>query len=154
MADGTCADLTINQSFQMPLTLTLTEGVLPKGSEKIAFARLSESMLKWHGLTGNTVMTPNVVGSIHVLDQNSTFSGAQEAPVVFIEWKVPSFAFSSRDIQTGYIEEATNLIHEMSGGKQAKTHIWVNVVHAVDGAWGIGGAALTNAQLTEVIAKG
>lgn len=154
MADGTCADLTINQSFQMPLTLTLTEGVLPKGSEKIAFARLSESMLKWHGLTGNTVMTPNVVGSIHVLDQNSTFSGAQEAPVVFIEWKVPSFAFSSRDIQTGYIEEATNLIHEMSGGKQPKTHIWVNVVHAVDGAWGIGGAALTNAQLTEAIAQG
>ena len=40
----------------MPLTLTLTEGVLPKGSEKQAFARLSEAMLKWHGLTGNPVM--------------------------------------------------------------------------------------------------
>ncbi len=154
MSGGIRADLTIKESFQMPLTLTLTEGVLPKGSEKIAFARLSESMLKWHGLTGNKVMTPNVVGSIHVLDKNSTFSGSQEAPVVFIEWKVPSFAFASRDIQTGYIEEATSLIHEMSGGKQAKAHIWVNVVHAVDGAWGIGGAALTNAQLTEAIAKG
>ena len=31
----------------MPLTLTVTEGVLPTGSEKQAFARLSEAMLKW-----------------------------------------------------------------------------------------------------------
>lgn len=153
-ADGIRADLTINQSFQMPLTLTLTEGVLPKGSEKIALARLSESMLKWHGLTGNKVMTPNVVGSIHVLDKSTTFSGSQETPIAVIEWKVPSFAFATRDIQTGYIAEATDLIHEMSDGKQAKSHIWVNVVHAVDGAWGIGGAALTNAQLSEAISKG
>ncbi len=138
----------------MPLTLTVTEGVLPKGSEKIAFARLSDAMLKWHGLTGNKVMTPNVVGSIHVLTRENTFSGSKEAPVVFIEWKVPSFAFASREIQLGYIEEATHIVHEMSGGKQPKEHIWVNVVHAVDGAWGIAGKAMTNAQLGDAVGKG
>lgn len=138
----------------MPLTLTVTEGVLPKGCEKIAFARLSDAMLKWHGLTGNSVMTPNVVGSIHVLSMENTFSGSKEAPVVFIEWKVPSFAFASREVQLGYFEEATNIIHELSGGKQPKERIWINVVHAVDGAWGIAGSALTNAQLGEAIAQG
>jgi hypothetical protein len=138
----------------MPLTITLTEGVLPKGSEKIAFARLSDAMLKWHGLTGNKVMTPNVVGSIHMLTPENTFSGSKEAPVVFIEWKVPSFAFASREVQLGYIEEATNIIHEMSGGKQSKDHIWVNVIHAVDGAWGIAGNAMTNEQLGAAISKG
>ena len=138
----------------MPLTFTVTEGVLPKGSEKVAFARLSDAMLKWHGLTGNKVMTPNVVGAIHVLSGENTFSGSKEIPVVFIEWKVPSFAFASREIQLGYIEEATNIVHEMSGGKQPKEHIWVNVVHAVDGAWGIAGKAMTNAQLGEAVAKG
>ncbi|MGH8353418.1 MAG: 4-oxalocrotonate tautomerase [Pseudomonas sp.] len=142
------------RSTEMPLTLTVTEGVLPKGSEKVAFARLSDAMLKWHGLTGNTVMTPNVVGSIHVLTMENTFSGSKEAPVAFIEWKVPSFAFANREIQVGYIEEATNIIHEMSGGKQPKENIWINVVHAVDGAWGIAGAAMTNTQLGEAIAKG
>lgn len=138
----------------MPLTLTVTEGVLPKGQEKLAFARLSDAMLKWHGLTGNSVMTPNIVGSIHVLSLENTFSGSKALPVVFIEWKVPSFAFASREIQQGYIEEATNIIHELSGGKQPKEHIWINVVHAVDGAWGIGGSAMSNAQLAEVIAQG
>jgi hypothetical protein len=138
----------------MPLTLTLTEGVLPKGAEKIAFARLSDAMLKWHGLTGNRFLTLNVVGSIHVLPREHTFSGSKEAAVVFIEWKVPSFSFAQRDLQLGYIDEATSIIHEMSGGRQPKEQIWVNVVHAVDGAWGIAGAAMTNAQLGEAVAQG
>lgn len=138
----------------MPLTLTLTEGVLPKGQEKVAFARLSDAMLKWHGLSGNKVMTPNVVGSIHLVSQEHTFSGSKETPVVFIEWKVPSFAFATREIQTGYIAEATKIIHEMSGGKQPMDHIWVNVVHAVDGAWGIAGNAMTNAELGAAVSKG
>jgi len=131
----------------MPLTLTLTEGVLPKGQEKAAFVRLCDAMLKWHGLTGNEAITPNIVGSIHLLPKELTFSGLQEASVAFVEWKVPAFAFASREVQAGYIEEATDIIHSMSGGAQPKERIWVNVVHAVDGAWGIGGVALTNAQL-------
>src|ERR1700761_5308655 len=130
----------------MPLTLTLTEGVLPKGTEKATFARLSDSMLRWHGLAGNKVMTPNVVGAIHVLAKDATFSGSSEAPVVFIEWKVPSFAFANREIQQGYIKEATDIVHEASGGKHPKERIWINVTHAVDGAWGIAGNALTNTE--------
>ena len=138
----------------MPLTLTLTEGVLLKGTEKATFARLSDSMLRWHGLAGNKVMTPNVVGAIHVLSQDSTFSGSAAAPVVFIEWKVPSFAFATREIQQGYIKEATDIVHEASGRKHPKERIWVNVTHAVDGAWGIAGNAMTNAELGAAISKG
>lgn len=133
----------------MPLTLTLTEGVLPTGTERATFSKLSNCMMKWHGLLGNKVITPNIVGSIHVIPREHTFSGSEETPVVFIEWKVPSFAFSTRDIQQGYIEEATDIVHEASGGKQPKERIWVNVVHTVDGAFGVAGNALTNAQLGE-----
>jgi hypothetical protein len=138
----------------MPLTLTVTEGVFPKGEEKAVFARLSDSMLKWHGLAGNAVMTPNVVGSIHVVDREHTFSGSKEVPVVFVEWKVPSFAFATREIQQGYVEEATDIVHRASGGTQPKEHIWVNVVHAVDGTWGINGKAMTNAELGQAVSKG
>ena len=138
----------------MPLTLTLTEGVLPPGEEKLAFARLSEAMLKWHGMTGNAVMTRNVIGSIHVMPKDTTFTGMQETPVVFIEWKVPSFAFASREIQVGYFEEVTRIIHDMSGGRQPKDNIYINVVHAVDGAWNLGGKALTNAEIGAAVSAG
>jgi hypothetical protein len=138
----------------MPLTLTLTEGVLPKGSERATFTRLCEAMLKCHGLTGNRFMTPNVIGAIHVLPRDATFSAMQETPVVIIDWKLPAFAMTDRSIQAAYIEEATHIVHEASLGRQPKEHIWCSVVHAVDGAWGIGGQALTNAQLGERVAAG
>ncbi len=138
----------------MPLTLTISEGVLPVGTEKLAFGKLSDAMLKWHGLTGNKVMTPNVVGSINVIPKQHTFSGSKEASVAFIEWKVPSFAFATREVQAGYIAEATDIIHDMSGKNLPKENIWVNIVHAVDGAWGIAGKAMTNAELGEAISKG
>jgi hypothetical protein len=138
----------------MPLTLTLTEGVIPQGQERVAFARLSEAMLRWHGLTGNTVMTPQVIGSVHVLPKDHTFSGMQETAVVFVEWKVPSFAFTDRNVQVGYFEEATNIIHEMSGGRHPKEKIFINVVHAVDGAWNLNGKAMTNGEIAAAATKG
>jgi hypothetical protein len=138
----------------MPLTLTLTENVLPKGTEKQAFVRLCEAMLRWHGLAGNRVITPNVVGSLHVLPRGQTFAGLEEGPVAFVEWKMPSFTFATREIQLGYVKEATDILHDASGGQHPRDRIWVNVSHAVDGAWGINGVALTNAQLGEAVARG
>jgi hypothetical protein len=138
----------------MPLTLTATEGVFPQGTEKQVFRQLCAAMLKWHGLAGNRAMTANVVGSINILPRDLTYAGLQESTVVFVEWKVPSFAFDTREIQQGYVEEATRIVAEASGGKQPLDRIWVNVLHAVDGAWGIAGKALTNEQLGEAVGRG
>ncbi|MGR9117512.1 MAG: 4-oxalocrotonate tautomerase [Gammaproteobacteria bacterium] len=138
----------------MPLTITLTEGVLPTGAEKLAVAKITDAMLKWHGLTGNQVMTPNVTATVHVLPRSATFSGGKEFSGAWVEWKVPSFAFNDREIQVGFGRDATNIIHELSNGKQPKENIYVNVVHAVDGTWNLNGEAMTNEQLGAAIAKG
>jgi hypothetical protein len=138
----------------MPLTLTLTEGVLPKGSEKAAFQMLCQAMLSCHGLQGNQVMTPNVVGSIQLLPREHSFSGMAESEVAFVEWKVPSFAFATPEIRRGYIAEATQIVQDFSQGRLPKERIWINVTYAVDGAWGIAGQALTNADLADAISKG
>ncbi len=138
----------------MPLTLTLTEGVLPPGAEKIAVARITDAMLKWHGLTGNKLMTSNVTALVQIVPRGSSFSGGKEFDGAWVEWKVPSFAFVDRKVQQGFFAEATEIIHELSGGKQPKNNIYVNVLHAVDGAWNFEGRALTNAELAAEVAKG
>jgi hypothetical protein len=138
----------------MPLTLIATEGVLPKGQEGAAMARLSAAMLRWHGLTGNEVMTPNVIGSYQILPRDQTWSGMEPAAIVMIEWKVPSFAFTDREVQRGYFEEATNIIHEMSGRRQPKDRIFINVVHAVDGGWNFEGRAMSNGEIGARVAAG
>lgn len=138
----------------MPLTLTLTEGVLPPGQEAVAFRRLSDALLRWHGLTGNPFMTHAMSGTIQILPKQATYTGPTPGPVALIEWKVPPIAFTQREVQIGYIDEATSIIHELSGGRHSRAQIWVSVVHMVDGGWGIGGRAPTAAELGAAIAGG
>tara|TARA_R110002126_G_scaffold1402_4_gene7958 strand:+ start:1258 stop:1695 length:438 start_codon:yes stop_codon:yes gene_type:complete len=138
----------------MPLTLTLTENVIPTASHDLAIERLTSSMLKWHDLSGNTVMTPNVTANIHVVQAGHSYSGGVPFQGAWVEWKVPSFAFAAREIQRGFGQDAVNIIHELSGGKQPKDNIYFNVVHTVDGTWNLDGQAMSNAELGAVIATG
>lgn len=138
----------------MPLTLTLTEGVIPVSSFKEAISKLTSSMLKHHGLLGNTVMTPNITAHVSVLPRSTTFSGGEEFSGVWMEWKVPSFAFSSRDVQLAHFAEATEIIRALSGGKQPIENIYSNVIHTVDGSWNFNGAAMTNEEIGTEISKG
>lgn len=138
----------------MPLTLIVTDGLIPQSSYADTVARLSESFLRLHGLTGNRALTPNVVGHVQSVPNGSSFCGLEPRPVAVVEWLTPSFAFASREVQRAYVKEATDIVYEACGGRQPREQIWVNVKHAVDGTWGIAGEALTNAQLSEAIAAG
>ncbi len=138
----------------MPLTLHLTEGVIPAGTEPNAVKQITDVFLKWHNLAGNKVMTPNVTAMCEVLPKGSTFSGGEAVSGAWIEFKTPAFAFTDRDVQIGLAKEATDIIVELSAGKQPRDNIYFNVVHTVDGTWNLDGKAMTNEQLGEAIARG
>ncbi|MBQ4810335.1 4-oxalocrotonate tautomerase [Pseudoalteromonas luteoviolacea] len=136
----------------MPLTLTLTEGVLPQGTENLAIAKITDAMLKWHNLTGNETMKSNITAMIQVLPKSATYAGGKEFSGAWVEWKVPSFAFTDRDVQIGFGQDVTNIIYELSERTQPRENIYINVVHAVDGSWNFNGIAMTNEQITQAIA--
>jgi len=138
----------------MPLTLTLTEGVLPIGTEKEAVKQITVSFLKNHELTGNTVMTPNITANVHIVPKGSSFSGGREFLGAWAEWKVPSFALADDAVIKQHFAEVTEIIFKLSGEKQPKDNIYVNVVHAVNGGWNLDGIAMTNEELGEAISKG
>ena len=138
----------------MPLTLTITEGAIPADKISTAVQRLTASMLERHQLTGNTVMEPNVTANVAVVPQGHSFSGGEAFSGVWVEWKVPSFAFASREIQQGFGQDTVDIIHELSGGKQPKDNIYFNVVHTVDGAWNLDGRAMSNEELGQAISIG
>lgn len=138
----------------MPLTLIVTEGLIPPNRYAETVARLSDSFLRLHGLAGNRVLTPNVVGHVQTVPPGSSFCGLEPRPIAVVEWLTPSFAFTSRDVQLAYVKEATDIVHEACEGRQPRENIWVNVKHAVDGTWGIAGEAFTNDQLKAAIAAG
>ncbi|NQV78678.1 MAG: hypothetical protein HQ490_10030 [Lutibacter sp.] len=79
---------------------------MPLGTEKEAVKLITDAFLKKHGLTGNTVMTPNITATVHVLPKSSTFSGGNEFLGAWVEWKVPSFALANRDVQKQFFADA------------------------------------------------
>lgn len=138
----------------MPLTLTISQGVIETSKAKEAVVQLTESMLKWHGLTGNSVMTPNVTANVHIVPEGLSFSGGDEFEAVWVEWKVPSFAFASSEILKGFGKDATDIIFDLAGGQVPRDNIYFNVVHTVDGSWNLDGIAMSNEELGEAISKG
>lgn len=138
----------------MPLALTYTEGVIPTGAEQKVGKRITDAFLKWHGLTGNKVMTPNVSMQIQPLPKSGSLSGGELVTGAWLECKTPSFAFADRDVQEGFFKDATDIIEEVAEGRVTRKRIFSNVVHTVDGTWNMDGHALTNAQLGDAISKG
>lgn len=131
----------------MPMKLTITEGALPQGNEKQALEEITNAFLKWHGATGNAVMTRNVTGHLIILPKGKTFSGAKEVVGAWVEWVVPSFALNATELQKGFFAEATQILHDLSGGNLPKENVWADAVHAVNGAFNINGVALSNDEI-------
>jgi hypothetical protein len=52
------------------------------------------------------------------------------------------------------LTKASQIIHDLSGGKQPKGNIYINVVHGVDDAWNFNGQAMTNAQIGAAVSAG
>lgn len=138
----------------MPLALNYTVGVMDADAGATAGRKITEAFLKWHGLTGNSVMTPNVTMQIQALPKSGALSGGEPVEGAWLECKTPSFALADRDIQIGFFKEATEIIEEAAGGRLPRNRIFTNLVHTVDGSWNLDGEALTNSQLGERIAQG
>ena len=138
----------------MPITVTLTEGVVPAEQHTQVVKEITDSFLEHHNLTGNRVMTPNVTAQLHIQPMRETFAGGEPVSGAWIEIKVPSFALADREIQKGFFSDATEIVHRHSGGQLPKSKIWSNALHTVDGTWNMDGVVKTNEELGEAISKG
>jgi hypothetical protein len=131
----------------MPIQIIVPEGVLTADAEAEAFGKLTDLLLRLHGLTGNRFMTPNVVGEVTTVTRGRTFSGGKPADIAIFELKVPSFGLSTQALKDAWIAEGTTIIEQAAAGRLKREQIFANVRHAVDGAWGIAGVAYNNADL-------
>lgn len=138
----------------MPITVTLTEGVVPVEQQNQVVKEISDTFLEHHNLSGNTVMTPNVTAQLHIQPMRETFAGGEPVSGAWIEIKVPSFALADKEVQKRFFADVTEIVHKLSGGQLPKKQIWTNVLHTVDGTWNMDGVAMTNEELGEAISKG
>ncbi len=135
----------------MPITVTTTAGTFDRNAERLVLPRLANALLARNGLTGNAFMTPNVVGSLHVLPEGHMYAGG-ETNAVFVELKVPSFAFTTQEQRQGFVDDVHTVLHDLIGDDYPKDRTFVNITYTVDGSWGMGDRAWTNAELGRAVA--
>ena len=136
----------------MPIQIIVPEGALTPIAEAEAFRKLTELLLRLHGLTGNRFMTPNVIGEVTVVPKGRTFSAGKPVDVAIFELKVPSLVLPTQELKDAWISEGTDILEEAAAGRIKREHIYANVSYAVEGAWGIGGKAFSNEALGSAIA--
>ncbi len=138
----------------MPLLIQVTKNLLTPEGEREVLPRMAAALLKAHGLTDNAFMAPNVIGHLDIYDEERCYVGGKPQSLAVIEVKVPSITFPNQEVKSAFIAEATEIIHSLRAGAHPRERTFVNVVHAVDGTWGIGGKAFTNAELGAAIQGG
>ncbi len=135
----------------MPITLYASEGLFSEQAEREVFSELTTSFLKHHNLNGNTFLEPNVIGEVTVIPKGKSYAGGKPADIAIVELKVPSFALATPEQKQGFVADATEAVVRASEDRLSRDHVWVNMVYAVDGLWGINGQALGNDKLLEAV---
>jgi hypothetical protein len=151
-ADNPQAAHPLQGESDMPIQIIVPEGALTPAGEAEAFRKLTDLLLRLHGLSGNRFMTPNVIGEVTVAPKGRTFSGGTPTDIAIFELKVPSFVLPTQELKQAWIAEGTAIIEEAAAGRIKREHIFGNVTYAVEGAWGIGGKAYDNAGLGQAVA--
>jgi hypothetical protein len=137
---------------KMPIQVIVPEGTLSADAQAEAFRKLTDLLLRLHGLTGNKFMTPNIIGEVTVVPRGRTFSGGKPTDIAVFELKVPSFVLPTQELKDAWIAEGTAIIEQAAAGRIKREHIFASVTYAVEGAWGIGGIAYSNAALGSAVA--
>jgi phenylpyruvate tautomerase PptA (4-oxalocrotonate tautomerase family) len=131
----------------VPITVTAPAGRLTSIGERQVLPRLTDALLEATGAEGNAFLTSIVGGTVHILDPDDIYAGGANRPIVMVELKLPSAALAEQQPRTAFIDAATRIVDSLTVPDHNPEDTWVNILHAADGAWGIGGHAYTNDEL-------
>ncbi|MFJ9770280.1 4-oxalocrotonate tautomerase family protein [Kitasatospora sp. NPDC101157] len=135
----------------MPITVTAPRGVFTSAGEREILPQLTAVLAEAGGLAGNPAFTSMVGGTIHLLDPRHVYAGGVNRPVVMVELKLPDLGLATAEARAAFIRTATDVVERLSVDGHRRDDTWVNILNARDGAWGIGGRALTNDDLVAAI---
>lgn len=135
----------------MPITVIAPDGVLDETAQRELLPRLSEALIAANGATGNSFLTAMVGGTLSILPPEHILAGGTNRPVVMVELKLPNIGLGTIEARATFITAATDIVESLAVPGHAREDIWVFVLNAPDGAWGVGGTPYTNEALVAAI---
>ncbi len=138
----------------MPITVTAPRGVLTSAGEREVLPRLTADLARVSGLSDNPRFVEIIGGTVHVLDPENIYAGGANRPVVMVELKLPNIGLGSIEARAAFIAAATETVSALTVPGHRREDIWVNILNAPDGAWGLAGHAYTGEALVEALTAG
>jgi phenylpyruvate tautomerase PptA (4-oxalocrotonate tautomerase family) len=135
----------------MPITVTAPLGVLTAAGEREILPRLTEDLARVSGMSGHAGFISMIGGTVHVLAPENVYAGGGNRPVVMVELKLPNIGLGSVEQRAAFIAAATDTVAAYVAPDHRPEDIWVNILNAPDGAWGIAGHAYTGEALIEAL---
>ncbi|MFE9422002.1 4-oxalocrotonate tautomerase family protein [Kitasatospora sp. NPDC006697] len=131
----------------MPITVTAPRGVLTPEGERAVLPRLTTALAEASGLAGNPAFLAVVGGTVHLPAPEAVYAGGTNRPIVMVELKLPNIGLPTQESRAAFIRAATEVVEELTVPGHRREDIWVNILNAPDGAWGLGGEAFTGERL-------
>jgi phenylpyruvate tautomerase PptA (4-oxalocrotonate tautomerase family) len=132
----------------MPITVTSPRGVLTAAGAREVLPRLTDALAEATDSSDRPEIVATIGGTVNQLDPADIYAGGQTRPLVLVELKLPAVALSTLERRARFIAAATAIVADLTVESHDDANTWVNILHAQDGAWGIGGQSLTNEMLT------
>lgn len=137
----------------MPITVTAPRGVLTAAGERDVLPRLTAALIEVSGLAGNDFFTSIVGGTVHVLPPEDVYAGGVNRPLILVELKLPSIGLATVEARAAFIVAATDIVASLTVPGHDRDDIWVNILNAPDGGWGLGGRAYTGDELVAAVSS-
>ena len=131
----------------MPITVTAPRGTLTPAGERQILPQLTAALIEASGQTGNAFFTPLVGGTVQILEPEQVYAGGVNRPLVLVELKLPDIGLAAPEARVAFIAAAADIVRASAVPGHRDEDTWINILNARDGAWGVGGRALTNDEL-------
>ncbi|WP_040813577.1 tautomerase family protein [Nocardia concava] len=135
----------------MPITVTAPRGVLTDRGERDILPALTAALAQISGGSGNDFFTGIIGGTVHLLPPGDIYAGGVNRPIVMVELKLPNIGLPDPASRAAFIVAATDIVTGHTAEGHRREDIWVNIVNAPDGGWGIGGRAYTGEALIAAV---
>ena len=114
-----------------------------------ALARdLAATLMKIEGVPDIPMFRKNTAGFIHELPDGALSNVDGDGNYVRVQVLTNAGAFD-REKQLAVVRQFTDLIAAAAGDASLSNRTWVLLTEAVEGGWGLGGHANTNAELVD-----
>ena len=109
---------------------------------------LARTLMRIEGVPDIPMFRQNTAAFVHALPQGGLSNVDGEDSYVRVQVLTNAGALD-RDKQLAVVKEFTDLVVTAADDRVASTRTWVLLTEAVEGGWGLGGHAYTNAELVE-----